>query len=238
MRRSGWMSLRRERAGVEAELDRIRLVRAIRPWLAARLAARLLLEGAEDVPRLDAAFEKSWRDGLTAHAQALSAAEATARHVQAQGEAPEEVRARIRCWPPPLPLRRWRICGVWRRRRRGICRRWWRGLEASEAAMARLRHELGWDAAVVLPPAPAVRGAKQRLGCPACLGREGGVGGAGRGGSGAAAGGGVGRAGCAAGACGCERVDGFGRCAARPGRSGAAVGGGAGPAARGGSGVG
>jgi uncharacterized protein YhaN len=155
--------LRRERAGTEAELDRIRLVRAVRPWLAARRAARMLLEGAADVPRLDAASEKSWRDGLTAHAQALSAAEATARHLEAQGEAPEEgprddpVVAAAASIEALADLR-----GVAAQAARDLPPVVAR-LEASEEAMARLRHELGWDAAVVLPPAPAVRGAKQRL---------------------------------------------------------------------------
>jgi uncharacterized protein YhaN len=67
----------------------------IRPWLAARREAIARLAALSDAPRLDATFEKSWRDALAADTKATSVAAITEQAAAAQQPSdPAVVRAR------------------------------------------------------------------------------------------------------------------------------------------------
>jgi uncharacterized protein YhaN len=157
--------LRRSRSGVEAALGRHAMARAVRPWLRARENAQERLQAAGDAPRVDVGFEESWRQALAAHAQADSAAAEAARHLAAQSgdEVPPET-------APDAALLAAAASITALAEAQGVAAEAARDLPplvarhgAAQATMARLRAELGWNDAVALPPAPALRGARQSL---------------------------------------------------------------------------
>jgi uncharacterized protein YhaN len=156
-------TLRAGRVAAMAELGRLTALRAVRPWLARRDAARAVLAGSDDVPRLEPGFETRWRQALEAHAAAAAAAETAAQQEKTLAEAlageaadtgllaaaeaveavlQEAVTARNAARDLPDVAEKARQARV-------------------EAA--RLRGELGWDEQVPVPPAPTVRAARERV---------------------------------------------------------------------------
>jgi uncharacterized protein YhaN len=134
----------------------------IRPWLAARREAIARLAALSDAPRLDATFEKSWRDALAADTKATSVAAITEQAAAAQqpsdpavGRDSEFLNAAIEIDTAA--------------QQRGVALAeadlpdLERQLAAGRRDIDRLRHELGWDATTELPPSPAVTSARRHL---------------------------------------------------------------------------
>ncbi len=150
-------SLRSEREAVAAELERLTALKAVRPWLAERDKKRAVLAEAGDVPRLEPGFETRWRRALEEHARATAVAAERARQAAEaeaalQGEPPDttllqvsEQIETILCDAVTALNATHHLPGV-----EDISRR-------AEREVARLRAELGWDAAVPLPPAAVLR---------------------------------------------------------------------------------
>ncbi len=156
-------ALRDERVAAEAELARLTALRAVRPWLRNRDAALSVLAGAEDVPRLEPGFEARWRRAVEEHVRAAAAAaESAHRLADAEsvlaGQAPdttllaaaERIEAVLRDAVTAASADR-DLPDVAQK-----CRQ-------AELEAVRLRAALGWDAAVPVPPAAALRTARQVL---------------------------------------------------------------------------
>ncbi len=152
-----------ERAACMAEIERLRLTVAIRPWLGRLEQARESLAAAVGAPEFDAGFEPRWRAALAAGAQSASMAEAaeaalaTARQARdgigfdaawlAAGdriEALAEVRGRAQGAATDLPPLQSELAGL-------------------RARCGQLRRDLDLDPAATLPPAPVTRDAQRRL---------------------------------------------------------------------------
>ena len=177
LRPEGWSKLERdaetaakqletlvsEQEAGASERDRLRAIGAVRPWLDRLHAAQLTLESAGQVPELDDAFERRWREALEAGAKSASAADAAGAAVQAIRDARAtmifdadwlaaeaaidalaEMRGRAQGAEADLP---------------GIRQE----LADGQARGMALRRELDWDAMLPLPPAPAVRDAQKML---------------------------------------------------------------------------
>ena len=156
-------ALRARHGDGEAARARLRTMAAVRPWLARLAEARFVLEEAAGAPELDAGFEPRWREALAEGARAAStkvaaeaalvaATEARAAlsfdaawlEVEAEVDALAKARGRALGAEDDLP-------GVRAALADGLARG------------AELRRELGWGAAVALPPASVVRAAQARL---------------------------------------------------------------------------
>ncbi|CAH2601151.1 Chromosome partition protein smc [Rhodovastum atsumiense] len=156
-------ALRRERGEVEAARAQLAALRAVRPWLGRRDAAVAVLAEAGEVPRLEAGFEARWRRALETHtaaaAAAANAAEQAAAVAATLATAAPDTTLLDAAGPVEAVLRE---AVTARNAARDLPE-----VEAScreaEREAARLRHELGWDAAVAVPPLPAVRAARERL---------------------------------------------------------------------------
>ncbi len=156
-------ALREERLAVDAELAGLTTVRAVRPWLARRDEALAVLAVAGDVPRLEANFEKRWHTAVEQHVRLGAAAAERARQAaEAEaalaGQAPDTTLLQaaerieqvlgdaIRAASAATDLPRVEA-----------------GCHDAVVEAARLRRELGWEATVALPPAPALRAARELL---------------------------------------------------------------------------
>ncbi len=156
-------ALREERVALEAELSGLTALRAVRPWLARRDAALAVLAAAGDAPRLEPDFETRWRTAVEGHVRfGAAAAERARQAAEAEaalaGEAPDAT----------LLQAAGRIEQVLRDAvTAGSAAKDLPGVEAGyhDAVLeaARLRRDLGWEAAVQLPPAPALRAARELL---------------------------------------------------------------------------
>jgi len=177
LRPEGWSKLERdaaeaatqletllsEQAAGASERDRLRATGAIRPWLDRLHGAQLTLEAAGQAPELDDTFERRWREALEAGAKSASAADAAGAAVQAirdaratmtfdadwlaaeaEIDALAEMRGRAQGAEADLP-------------------RLQAELAAGQAEGMKLRRDLGWDATLPLPPAPAVKDAQKML---------------------------------------------------------------------------
>ncbi len=156
-------ALRDERVAVEAELARLTALRAVRPWLRHRDDAVSVLAAADDVPRLQPGFEARWRLAVEAHVRATAAATESARRfadaeAALEDQAPdttlldaaETIEAVLRDAVTALNATN-HLPDIEAKGRQ------------AELEAARLRGELGWDATVPLPAAPALRKAREVL---------------------------------------------------------------------------
>ncbi len=155
--------IRRTRAAAESRLDRLRLLRAIRAPLKARRDAMQVLAEAGDVPRLDAGFEKIWREALAAHNEAASAASATAQQAEAQRTSHVAVMFDQRLVDAADDIAALTNLRTIASQARADLPQVERQMAEAAAAAARLRGELGWTDEIGLPPAAAVREARQQM---------------------------------------------------------------------------
>jgi uncharacterized protein YhaN len=155
--------LREERVAVEAELAGLTALRAVRPWLARRDGALAVLAAAGDVPRLEPDFETRWHTAVEEHVRFGAAAAERARQAA-------EAEAALAGQAPDTTLLQAaeRIEQVLRDAIRAASAtndlpRIEAGCHDAVVEAARLRRELGWEAAVQVPPAPALRAARVLL---------------------------------------------------------------------------
>ena len=145
------------------EHDRLRTIRACRPWLARLHSATQTLAEAQDAPDLDDGFEKRWRDALEQSVVSASNAQAAAQEldiaranrsaltynpgwIAAQAEVAELdiLRGRAEGAEVDLP----KID---------------RELTLDRAKVVAVRRDLGWDPTLALPASPLVKDAQRRL---------------------------------------------------------------------------
>ena len=154
--------LDQQAAGV-AERDRLRTIAASRPWLDKLRTAERVRAEAADAPELDEAFERRWRDALEAGAKSASLATAAEAELMAAQEARlalgfDAVWLAAEAEIDALTILRGRAQGA-EADLPGVERH----LTEARAKAASLRRDLGWDAALALPPAPVVKDAQRRL---------------------------------------------------------------------------
>ena len=156
-------ALREQHEAGEAERARLRTVAAVRPWLARLHAAREVLDDAGDAPELEPGFEPRWREALAESARTASTVAAAEAALAAAEEARESL-----SFDPTWLAAETDIDALAKARGRALGAE--DDLPAVRAALAvaverqsELRRDLGWDAAVPLPPAAVVRDAQTRL---------------------------------------------------------------------------
>ena len=177
LRPDGWDTLERQAADTAQQLqslldtqaagvterDRLRTIAASRPWLDKLRTAERTRTDASDAPELDATFERRWRDALEARATSSSLAAAA----EADLLAAQQARATLRFDPiwlaaeaeiDTLPALRGRAQGA-----EADLPDVERDLAEERGKAVGLRRDLGWDAALALPPAPVVKDAQRRL---------------------------------------------------------------------------
>ncbi len=147
----------------EAQRSRLRTLAAVRPWLARLYVARAVLDDAGDAPELEAGFEPRWREALAESARAASTEAAAEVAVAGATEARAALSVDAAWLAAELEVD---ALGKARGRALGAAD----DLPAVRATLAigverraELRRELGWDAAVALPPVAVVRDAQTRL---------------------------------------------------------------------------
>ncbi len=155
--------LRVEQADGNAAIRQRRMVQAVRPWLARYENARAVLDATGDVPRLDADFERRWRDALIRVSQTASVASAAAAAAEAAQAGFDAITVDARWLAAEAEIA---ALSELRGRAQGATTD--RGAVVEEQARhaeeaAQLRRDLGWEEAVSVPPAPAIRVAQQRL---------------------------------------------------------------------------
>lgn len=155
--------LRVEQADGNAAIRQRRMVQAVRPWLARYENARAVLDATEDVPRLDVDFERRWRDALIRVSQTASVASAAAAAAEAAQAGFDAITVDARWLAAEAEIA---ALSELRGRAQGATTD--RGAVVEEQARhaeeaAQLRRDLGWEEAVSVPPAPAIRVAQQRL---------------------------------------------------------------------------
>ena len=154
--------LREERVALEAELSGLTALRAVRPWLARRDAALAVLAAAGEVPRLEPDFEVRWHRAVEEHVRFGAAAAERVRQaaeaatlagqapdttlLQAAGQIEQVLRDAVTAASATNDLPHVEA-----------------GYHDAVVEAARLRRELGWEATVPLPPAPALRAARELL---------------------------------------------------------------------------
>ncbi|HBK04584.1 MAG TPA: hypothetical protein DDZ81_01835 [Acetobacteraceae bacterium] len=155
--------LLREQADHGRERERLRTIGACRPWLDRLRAASLVLAEAGGAPELDDGFEKRWRDALQAGVITTGNAEAARLNLQAA----RDTRATL-SFDPAWIAARADIAAL--ADLRGVAAQSENDLPGVErehadeqATAARIRRDLGWDAAVPLPPVQVVKDAQRRL---------------------------------------------------------------------------
>jgi hypothetical protein len=154
--------LAEQKAGM-AERDHLRTIGATRPWLDRLRDARERLANTAGAPELDNAFEQRWRDALEAGAKTASIADAA----QASLAAATEARAALTFDPTWLEAETAidalaELRGVAQGAMTDLPKRQSEMTELA-AKSARSRQDLGWDPAMVPPPAPDVLDAQRRL---------------------------------------------------------------------------
>ena len=156
--------LRGEREAVEAALGRLTTLQAVRPWLDRRRDALVVLADADDVPRQEPGFEARWRRAVEDHVRAAAAAAERVRQAAEADaaladqppdrvllDATDQIETILRDAVTALNAAS-HLPGV-----EAECRQ-------AELEAARLRRELGWDAAMPVPGVPALRPARELLG--------------------------------------------------------------------------
>jgi uncharacterized protein YhaN len=156
-------TLMREQADDTRERERLHTIRACRPWLDRLHAAEALLADARDVPELDKGFEKQWRDAIQHGVVSAGSANAARTDLQTAREARGSL-----AFDPAWIAAETEIAALGDLR--GVASQCEidlptveRELATEQATATRMRRDLGWDAAVPLPPAPAVKDAQRRL---------------------------------------------------------------------------
>jgi uncharacterized protein YhaN len=177
LRPDGWLAMERqardaadalqalltEQAAETRERDGLRTISACRPWLDRLRTARETIEAAADAPDLDDTFEKRWRDALTDRATAVSSVtDATAELASARND-----RTGL-TFDPAWIAAEADIDYLAELRGEALSAERDLPKVAAEVAKdlgeaARLRHDLGWDTAVPLPPTAVVKDAQRRL---------------------------------------------------------------------------
>ncbi len=156
-------ALREERMAVDAELVRATALCAVRPWLARRDAALAVLAEAADVPRLEPGFEARWRRAVEEASRTAAAAAENARHAaEAKAAVAEQMPDTTMLAAAEAIEAVLQDAVTARNATRDLPEVAEKARQATAAA-ARLRSDLGWDAAVAVPPAPAVRAARDRI---------------------------------------------------------------------------
>lgn len=152
-----------EQAAETEERDRLRTIRACRPWLDRLRTTQHTLDMSADTPDLDPDFEKRWRDALTERATAQASVTDADRDLRSAREEREKLTfdpAWIAAAAGIKEVGDLRgVAQAAERDRPAVAR----DLAAHRTNAARLRHDLGWDDTVALPPAPVVKDAQRRL---------------------------------------------------------------------------
>jgi len=151
------------REAVAAELGRLTALRAVRPWLARRDAARAVLAEAGDVPRLEPGFETRWRRAVEAQAAAVAAAVTSAQQEQAAAAALEGGAADTTLLAAAEAIEAVLQDAVTARHAAHNLPEIEQKAQQARLESVRLRGELGWDDSVPVPPSPAVRAARDRI---------------------------------------------------------------------------
>ena len=177
MRPDHWAELEREATGSAQHLqtllteqaedvrerDRLRTVSACRPWLDRLRAADRVLTEAQDAPELDPGFEQRWRDALQHNVVSAGNAQAAILDL----EAARQARAELTFDPAWIAAEAdIAALGILRGRAEGAeadLPKVERELTGEQARAATLRRDLGWHAALPLPPAPTTKDAQRRL---------------------------------------------------------------------------
>jgi uncharacterized protein YhaN len=177
LRPDGWQALERQAAETARDLDgllhdqaneacereRRQTIRACRPWLDRLRSAESVLAEANGVPDLDDGFERRWRDALQHNVVCAGKAGAALADLQAANDA----RASLGFDPAWIAAEA-EIAAL--ADLRGVVAQCEIDLPSVEREQGgervravSLRRDLGWDASVPLPPAPAVKDAQRRL---------------------------------------------------------------------------